>query len=138
MKNNSTFLSKKAGSFSGVPQRTVQAWTEKGLIDSVTTGSGDRRRYTVRNCVEIAIVKALAKDRLPFKIIYKTMNYIRTKFKSSKQMCWIVLMFKVSGQIDIVLLVGNSNDSLKFVGYEKLIFINLPIIVNTILQEIYK
>ena len=72
------FLSAKAGSFSGVPQRTVQAWTEKGLVGSTgTTGSGKRRRYSVLNCVEIAIVQSLAQDRLSIKLIGIIMEKLR-------------------------------------------------------------
>ena len=74
---NAIFLSKKAGSFSGVPQRTVQAWTEKDLIKSKTTGSGDRRHYTVFHCIEIGLIKALAQDRQSVKVIKKIMNGIR-------------------------------------------------------------
>ena len=72
-----TFLSKTAGKFSDVPQRTVQLWTEKGLIVSRTRGTGDRRGYTVLNCIEIALIKSLARDRVSFKIIGKIMRELR-------------------------------------------------------------
>ena len=61
-----TWLSKKAGSFSDVPQRTVQNWTEAGYIkpsSGETTGSGDRRRYDVMNCIQIAIIQSLRREK---------------------------------------------------------------------------
>jgi DNA-binding transcriptional MerR regulator len=61
---NKTFLSKTAGSFSGVPQRTVQRWTELGLLKVPTSGTGDRRKYTVLNCIEIGILKSLSNERM--------------------------------------------------------------------------
>jgi DNA-binding transcriptional MerR regulator len=72
-----TFLSKKAGSFSGVPQRTVQNWTENLLIESKTSGTGDRRRYTTLNCIEIGIISALAQHRVSFDVITDVMTALR-------------------------------------------------------------
>jgi len=72
-----TYLSKNAGKFSETPQRTVQAWTERGLVFSETTGTGDRRRYTVFNCIEIGVIAALASDRLSFKAIDQIMSELR-------------------------------------------------------------
>jgi hypothetical protein len=74
------FLSKKAGSFSGVPQRTVQSWSEKGFLipeGRDTTGTGKRRLYSVVNCIEIGVLKALARKRLGDKAIRKTMEFVR-------------------------------------------------------------
>jgi hypothetical protein len=75
-----TFLSKKAGSFSGVPQRTVQSWSEKGFLipeGRDTTGTGKRRRYSVVNCIEIGVLKGLARKRLGDQVIRDTMQFIR-------------------------------------------------------------
>jgi DNA-binding transcriptional MerR regulator len=73
-----TFFSKAAGSFSGVPQRTVQAWTEKGLVQSSdTTGTGDRRLYSPMQCVEIGIVRALTSERLSLRIAGHIMDRLR-------------------------------------------------------------
>ena len=61
------FFSKKAGSFSGVPQRTVQHWTEYGLIapaEDTVGGTGNRRKYNILNCIQIAIIKALTDGRV--------------------------------------------------------------------------
>lgn len=77
---NASFLSKKAGSFSGVPARTVQSWAERGLITpeiSDTTGTGSRRLYSVLNCIEIGIIKALTESRLSLKFVKKALDYIR-------------------------------------------------------------
>jgi hypothetical protein len=78
------FLSKKAGSFSGVEQRTVQLWTERGLISpdiADTTGTGQRRLYGVLNCIEIGIIQSLAKERLSFKLIREIMAFLRGEGK---------------------------------------------------------
>lgn len=75
--NEKIYLSKKAGSFAGVPQRTVQNWTDQGLIVSETTGTGDRRRYSPLNIVELAIIKRLADDRTPFKHVAQIMGHLR-------------------------------------------------------------
>ena len=72
------FMSKKAGRFSGVPISTVQHWTEKGLVVSETTGTGDRRKYSILNCVEIGLIKRMADDRLSFKYIAQVMDFFRT------------------------------------------------------------
>jgi DNA-binding transcriptional MerR regulator len=72
-----TYLSKATGKFSKTPQRTVQAWTERGLIVSETTGTGDRRRYTVLNCIEVGVIASLAEDRVSFKIIDQVMCELR-------------------------------------------------------------
>lgn len=72
------YFSKKAGSFSGAAQRTIQTWTEKGLIsDPGTTGTGIRRKYTALNCIEMAIIKALADMRIGLPIIKEVMEVLR-------------------------------------------------------------
>jgi len=72
-----SFLSAKAGSFSKVPQRTVQAWTEAGLVLADTRGTGDRRRYSVMGCIEIGIIKALRHAGLDFGLIGQVMRFLR-------------------------------------------------------------
>jgi hypothetical protein len=77
---DAAFLSKKAGSFSSVPQRTVQLWSEKGFLipeGRDTTGTGKRRLYSVVNCIEIGVLKSLARKRLGDKAIRDTMQFIR-------------------------------------------------------------
>ena len=73
------FLSKKAGSFSEVPQKTVQSWTEKGLLIADTTGTGDRRKYTALNCIEIGIIKSLVDSRISLDVVSRAMKMLRTK-----------------------------------------------------------
>lgn len=78
------FLSRQAGSFSGVPQRTVQGWTERGLITpdiAGTTGTGSRRLYSVENCIQIGIIKALTTQGLPIRQISFIMSQMLTKTK---------------------------------------------------------
>ena len=77
---DSSFFAGKAGSFSGVPLRTVQSWTEKGLIVpeiADTAGTGSKRLYSILNCIEIGIIKSLADSRLSLKFIKKALEYIR-------------------------------------------------------------
>ena len=77
---NPSFLSRKAGSFSGVAQRTVQAWCEQGVVIpgvADTSGTGQRRLYSVTNCIEIGIVQSLAKEGLNFKLIREIMSFLR-------------------------------------------------------------
>ncbi len=61
MKVSEGYLSKEAGKLAGgVPQRTLQSWTEKGLIVPEikgTTGTGNRRRYSLKNVIEITAYK---------------------------------------------------------------------------------
>ena len=75
-----SFLSGKAGSFSDTPQRTVQKWTDDNLIippSGEPNGTGDRRQYSVLNCIEIGIIKSLAKDRVSFRVISEVMKTLR-------------------------------------------------------------
>lgn len=77
---NRGWLSKAAGSFSHTPQRTVQLWTERGCIVpeiSDTTGTGDRRLYSVKNCIEIGIIRSLSRLRLSHKLINLVMFGLR-------------------------------------------------------------
>lgn len=77
---DASFFSKKAGSFSGVPARTVQSWAERNLIMpevADTTGTGSRRLYSVLNCIEIGIIKALTESRLSLKFVKEALDYIR-------------------------------------------------------------
>lgn len=75
------FFSKKAGSFSKTPQRTVQAYTEREAlapdVSGTKDGTGDRRQYSVLNCIEIGIARHLSKVRVPFKQIKSAMKYLR-------------------------------------------------------------
>jgi DNA-binding transcriptional MerR regulator len=74
------FLSKKAGSFVGVPQRNVQFWTEQGLLHpdiADTTGTGIRRRYSGLNVIELGIIKSLASEGLLLKTIKGVMGGLR-------------------------------------------------------------
>jgi DNA-binding transcriptional MerR regulator len=77
---HASFLSRKAGSFSGVPSRTIQSWAERGLIFpevADTTGTGSRRLYSFLNCIEIGIIKALTESRLSLKFVEEALAFIR-------------------------------------------------------------
>ena len=79
-----TFLGGEAGSFSEVPIRTISFWAEKGLIKADTSGTGDRRKFTALQVVEIAIIKEMSKDIKNLKVIEQTMDYLRRPGKLEK------------------------------------------------------
>lgn len=159
-----TFLSKTAGDFSSVPQRTVQIWTEKNLILSRTTGTGDRRRYTVLNCIEIGLVKSLAGNRVSFKLIPQIMKDLRKgtplslKQALGYEQAFLIVRFYKSGNIGIRCVSPEvygtkdkieSKDELTFEEYwhratipedkkhehEKTFIINLKYIAQKVLEE---
>jgi len=79
---DSVFFTKRAGSFSNVPSRTVQSWSERGLIIpdiADTSGTGTKRRYGICNCIEIGIVKSLTENRLALKIVGQIMAHLKSK-----------------------------------------------------------
>lgn len=74
------YLSKQAGAFCGMPQRTVQARTEDGCIvpaKDTRTGTGDRRSYSILNCIELGIIKSLSDRRVSLKRVKGVMNHLR-------------------------------------------------------------
>lgn len=77
---NAVFLAKKAGSFSDVPLRTLQSWTEKRLVIpgiEDTTGTGSKRLYNYLNCIEIAIIKEFTREGMRLNIIKDLMDFLR-------------------------------------------------------------
>ena len=78
---NKLFMATKAGKFSKTPLATVKAWTDAEIIKPVrgTTGTGDRRKYSVMNCIEIGIAKAMSDKRVALKHIKKSMQALRQK-----------------------------------------------------------
>ena len=71
------FYTKRAGGFSGVNMRTLQTWVEYGLLKAKTEGTGDRRKFSPMQCIEIALVKTLSKKQISFKLIKKFMRSLR-------------------------------------------------------------
>jgi DNA-binding transcriptional MerR regulator len=154
---NKEFLSKQAGSFSGVGQRTVQTWTEKGLIKPYadTTGTGQRRKYDILNCIEIGIVEALARERLGLKLIRRIMDFLRSQLRDSGALLWLLekdeayLIVRMrDGEYDFVLGADRRgpSDYLSITvrdwrqlsipkGYEKAITINLSYIRDRVLDK---
>jgi len=141
------FLSKKAGEIAGVPQRTVQSWTEKGLIIpdiSDTTGTGDRRRYSIVNVIELAVIKALSRERLSYKAIRGITEFLQ----------FIKGYHKVNDQVYLHLAINNNDTetakpSIQFVkpgklleigpdaiNFDKVITINLTKIKNEIISKL--
>ena len=111
---NLTFFSKRAGSFSGVPQRTVQAWTEAALIIAKTKGTGDRRRYSGLNCIEIGIVKSVTRERLDFRIAREIMAFLRKYRPSNLQR----LLEEEQGDL-VIRLDGKGSFTPHAYGYSK-------------------
>jgi DNA-binding transcriptional MerR regulator len=83
-----TFLSGEAGSFSGVPTRTLGFWAERELILADTTGTGDRRRFTALQIVEIALIQKLSKLGMPLKRIKSVMDYLRRQRRLKKYLSY--------------------------------------------------
>lgn len=46
----------------GVPQRQLRYWEEKGIIQSVKEGEGSTRRYNYLNVKKILLIKELLED----------------------------------------------------------------------------
>ena len=109
-----TFFSKQAGSFSGVPQRTVQAWTEAGLIIAKTKGTGDRRRYSHLHCIEIGIVKSLTRERIDLRIVRDIMTFLRKYRPSNLQR----LLDEVQGYL-VIRLNGKKRITPHLYGYSR-------------------
>ena len=111
---NQTFFSKQAGGFSGVPQRTVQAWTESGLIIAKTKGTGDRRRYSSLHCIEIGIVKSLTRERMDLRIVRDIMTFLRKYRPSNLQR----LLDEVQGYL-VIRLNGKRRITPHLYGYSR-------------------
>lgn len=77
------YLSKKAGEFfdPAIPPRTIQSWSEKGLIKphGDTTGTGKRRLYNFVNLIEIGVIKSLTAERLKLDTIKKVLDFLRSQ-----------------------------------------------------------
>lgn len=150
---NKTYLSKAAGSFSGVPQRTVQLWTERGLLQVPTTGTGNRRRYSVINCIEIGILKSLSTERMSFENMLGIMQILHCSeaYRKRGKTNLETFLEKGIGSISVlsfingekVFLVGDKpkkSDSGKIFdkigpeGVEKTIIINLMQIAKKVLK----
>ena len=149
------FLSGMAGSFSGVPQRTVQKWTEDGLVvlSAAPLGTGDRRKYSILNCLEIAIVRRLAKDRVSFKEISQVMEFLRIDFVLIPALQWdfafLVIKEKAGDDKKEFILTKTQKDGESSISYlkkwyidttpkkiEKLLIYNISIIVEKVLKKI--
>jgi DNA-binding transcriptional MerR regulator len=113
------FLSKKAGSFSGVSQRNVQFWTEQGIISpdiENTTGTGNRRKYSTLNCIEIGIASSLAKNRIHLDLIKDCLKYLRSEkiFGSGLQLDrWYQLVKNPDGSNPILVIYYTDTDDPK-------------------------
>ena len=74
--HNPIFLSHEVGIHLAIPQRTIQGWTEKGLISASkgTKGTGDRRLYSIFNLIEIGTIKNLRNLGLSIRLIEKMLS----------------------------------------------------------------
>ncbi len=79
------YFSKKAGGFCGMPQSTVQLRTDDGCIipaKDTEGGTGHRRKYSILNCIEMGLIKAMSDSRVPVKKIKGVMFWLRTGRKN--------------------------------------------------------
>ena len=149
------FFSKQAGSFSGVPQRTVQSWSEKGLLsaaEDTTGGTGNRRKYNVWNCIQIAIIKALADGRVRLETIAGIMNDLDSNapgglpFYLSYEKSYLIIQFSTDQSFNVLYDYFNSDidDSKKIDMYnmtynseiEKTIVLDLKQITRKVLSQV--
>jgi MerR family transcriptional regulator, global nitrogen regulator len=52
----------EVSNITGVPQRQIRYWEEKGIIQSVKEGEGTTRKYDYLNIKKILLVKELLED----------------------------------------------------------------------------
>lgn len=52
----------EVANITGVPQRQIRYWEEKGMIQSVKEGEGTTRRYDYLNIKKILLIKELIDD----------------------------------------------------------------------------
>lgn len=75
--NDRTYLTGETGALCDVPMRTVSYWCEREIIIANTTGTGDRRRFTPLQVVEIALVKDLSEAGMSITRIKSLMTELR-------------------------------------------------------------
>ena len=82
IKASDRIMSSDVGQFIGVSPRTIQKWTDEGLVrtdDSLKQpGTGHRREYSAEDCIRCGIIKKLSDKKVPFKYITKIMDELES------------------------------------------------------------
>lgn len=79
--SDKSFFAKEAAKLAGTTKRNVQYWTDQDLIvpdmagspGKGKTGQGRARKYSLLNCVELAVVRRMAKDGISHAVIRMAM-----------------------------------------------------------------
>ena len=146
-----TFQSLMVAEFLGVSQRTIQAWTKRGLVEHETKGKGARKEFTVDHLIEFGIIKKLADLHIPFSHIESVMvdfrkkKYIQATMRLEQ---FSLIVYESQGKEPKIrsagFFPGNKKTMLMWVDItakkdvEKTTIFNLPLLANTIINNIYK
>jgi len=77
------FIKKEAAKVLDITPRTIQFYTDDGLIIpeiANPTGRGTTRKYSKRNLIELLLIRELAKNGLSLEKIKNVMTELRTKY----------------------------------------------------------
>jgi hypothetical protein len=147
---DTSFFAKDAGRLAGTTKRNVQYWTDQDLVvpdvegnpGKGKTGQGRARKYSLLNCVELAIISRLAEDGLGQAVIKMAMLAIGG---------WRHHVFGVD---DAYLLIYRDKDAFKVQvywnltswdkvlgqeepqNYDKIFIVNLAKIRNEVLARV--
>jgi len=79
-KKEDGYIRKKASEITKIPARTIQYYTDRGFVIpdvAAPTGRGTTRRYSLKNLVELSIVKELTTHGLTLNKIEEIMRVVR-------------------------------------------------------------
>ena len=74
------FTKKQAHEITGLPLRSIQYYTERGVIVPEVDpgeGKGSKRLYSKKNLVEIGIIKCLSDYQLAFPVVKRVMGFLK-------------------------------------------------------------
>jgi DNA-binding transcriptional MerR regulator len=74
------YIRKEASAITQIPARTIQYYTDRGFVTpdvAAPTGRGTTRRYSLKNLVELSIVKELTTHGLTLNKIEEIMRVVR-------------------------------------------------------------
>jgi len=93
--------------FPTLKPRTLISWSEKGLLTPIeeAMGTGTRRRYSVRNLVEIGVIMELVSYKIPHLFISGIMQNLSKKRLTPET------------NFDVVVVCSRSNHTMDDSGY---------------------
>jgi DNA-binding transcriptional MerR regulator len=84
-----TYTNKEAASITGVTQRQILSWSEKGLIhfsNESEVATGRKRQYDFQSLVELKFAAELFKFGFGFRLIKNILNRTRGKLKDHRNL----------------------------------------------------